>query len=154
MKRYFYIINIIVIFTYIAVLPAASADIFKKYDKVIMINQPKQIGVAYEGGNKVLEFPVMTGDDETTTDPGVYVVKMKDDSYYSRKYDTWMPYSLFFNLKDRKAIHEGEVPPPEVRKKYATHGCIHVESPHIEWLYDWAEEGTTVVVIQGRRDGD
>lgn len=96
----------------------------------------------------------MTGDDETTTNPGIYVVKRKDDSYYSRKYQTWMPYSLFFDLNNRKAIHEGEVPPPAERKEYATHGCIHVESPYIERLYDWAEEGRTVVVIEGWRDGD
>lgn len=135
-------------------MPAAAMDIFKKYGKVIVINQSKQTGVAYENGQKVLEFEVMTGDDENTTPPGAYVVKMKDDTYYSRKYDTWMPYSMFFDMKDRKAIHEGEVPPLEERKKYATHGCIHVESPEIEWLYAWAEENTTAVVILGWRDGD
>lgn len=154
MKRYLFILNIIVILSYIAVLSANTQDIFEKYDKVILINQHKQTGAAYEDGKKILEFPVMTGDDETTTNPGTYVVKMKDDSYYSRKYDTWMPYSIFFDLKNRKAIHEGEVPPPAERKEYATHGCIHVESPYIERLFAWAEEKTTVVIIQGWRDED
>lgn len=154
MKKYLFIINIIIIFTSIYVAPAICIDVFKKYDKVIWINQHKQIGVAYEGGQKVWEFPVLTGDDETTTNPGIYVVKKKDDSYFSHKFDTWMPYSIFFDLKNRKAIHEGVVPSPQARKAYATHGCIHVESPYIEKLYNWAEEGTTVVVIQGWRDED
>lgn len=154
MRRYLFTFSIIVILAHLAVLPAASKDIFKKYDKVILINQHKQTGVAYEAGKKFLEFPVMTGDDEKTTPPGTYAVRMKDDSYYSRKYQVWMPYSIFFDMKDRKAIHEGEVPPPEERKKYATHGCIHVESPYIEELYAWTEENTTVVVIQGWRDAD
>jgi lipoprotein-anchoring transpeptidase ErfK/SrfK len=137
-----------------AVLSAASIDVIQKFDKVILINQHKQIGIAYEYGQKIWEFPVMTGDDETTTNPGIYLVKMKDDSYYSRKYDAWMPYSLFFDLKNMKAIHEGEVPPPAERKDYATHGCVHVESPYIERLYNWADVGTTAVVIQGWRDED
>lgn len=79
---------------------------------------------------------------------------MKDDSYYSRTYDTPMPYSIFFDLKGMKAIHEGEVPPPEKKKELATHGCIHVEPPYIERLYEWADEESTAVVISGWRTGD
>jgi len=131
-----------------------AGDIFKDYGKVIWINQVKQIGIAYENGKKLYEFPVITGDDEYTTDPGIYVVKVMDEDYYSRKYDTPMPYSIFFDYKRRKAIHAGEVPPPELKKDLATHGCIHVEQPYIERLFDWAEEGNTVVVIQGWRSDE
>jgi lipoprotein-anchoring transpeptidase ErfK/SrfK len=154
MKKYLFIISLGIIAIIIFVFPAASMEVFQKYHKVILINQHKQIGAAYEDGQKIWQFPVMTGDDETTTNPGIYVVKMKDDSYYSRKYQTWMPYSMFFDLNNRKAIHEGEVLPPPEGRKYATHGCIHVESPYIERLFDWAEAGRTVVVIEGWRDGD
>jgi lipoprotein-anchoring transpeptidase ErfK/SrfK len=139
---------------HIFVISVEASDIFKDYDKIIWINQPKQIGIAYQEGKKLFEFPVVTGDDETTTNPGIYVIKLKDDNYYSRKYDTPMPYSMFFDLKERKAIHEGEVPPPAIRKEVATHGCIHVEPPHIQRLYDWADEGNTAVVISGWRTGD
>ncbi len=134
--------------------PVAAWDIFEEYDKIIWINQLKQVGVAYEGGKKVLEFPVLTGDDEATTDPGIYLVRLKDEDYYSRKYDTPMPYSLFFDVKNRKAIHEGGVPPRDERRELATHGCVHVEHPHMEWLFDWAEEGKTAVVIYGWRSED
>jgi lipoprotein-anchoring transpeptidase ErfK/SrfK len=145
---------IIVLFVQISVLSAGAFDVFQEFDKIIWIDQPKQIGIAYERGKKVLEFPVVTGDDETTTNPGIYRVKLKDDNYYSRKYDTPMPYSMFFDLKGMKAIHEGEVPPPEVKKELATHGCIHVEPPYIERLYEWADEENTAVVISGWRTGD
>jgi len=111
-------------------------------------------GAAYENGVKIFEFPVITADDETTTNPGIYLVKLKVEDYYSKKYDTAMPYSIFFDLKERKAIHGGEVPPPEERKEWATHGCVHVEMPYIERLFDWAEAGKTAVVIQGWRDAD
>jgi lipoprotein-anchoring transpeptidase ErfK/SrfK len=139
---------------HISGLQADAIDVFKEYEKVIWINQVKQVGIAYQNGKKLIEFPVVTGDDETPTDPGIYVVKMKDDNYYSRKYDTPMPYSIFFDLKGRKAIHEGEVPPPAVKKELATHGCIHVEPPYIERLYEWADEENTAVVISGWRTGD
>ena len=145
---------LIALFTHISVLHTDAVDIFKEYEKVIWINQPKQIGIAYQEGKKLFEFPVITGDDESPTDQGIYVVKLKDDNYYSRKYDTPMPYSIFFDLKGRKAIHEGEVPPTAIKKELATHGCIHVEPPYIQMLYDWADEGETVVVVSGWRTGD
>jgi lipoprotein-anchoring transpeptidase ErfK/SrfK len=152
-NKYFYII-IVVLLAYLLVSPAGAFDVFKEYDKVIWIDQVKQVGIAYEDGKKLFEFPVVTGDDETTTNPGIYTVKLKDPNYYSKTYDTPMPYSIFFDLKGRKAIHEGEVPPPAIRKELATHGCIHVAPPYIERLYEWADEGDTAVVIWGWRTGD
>ena len=151
--NYLYLI-VIALFTCISVLSAEAFDVFKEYEKIIWINQPKQIGIAYQEGKKLFEFPVVTGDDETPTNPGIYVVKLKDDNYYSRTYDTPMPYSIFFDLKGKKAIHEGEVPPPEIKKELATHGCIHVEPPYIERLFEWADEENTAVVISGWRTGD
>ncbi len=135
--------------------PAAPAwDLFQEYDKVIFINQPRQIGTAYEDGRKIREFPVLTGDDECTTNPGIYVIRHKDSDYYSKTYDTPMPYSLFFDWPRRKAIHEGGVPCGAEKRELATHGCIHVEQPDIEWLYHWADEGATAVLISGERSAD
>jgi len=145
---------VIALFMCIPVLSAEAVDVFKEYEKIIWINQPRQVGIAYQEGKKLFEFPIVSGDEETPTNPGIYVVKLKDNNYYSRTYDTPMRYSIFFDLKGKKAIHEGEVPPPEIKKELATHGCIHVEPPYIERLYDWADEGNTVVVISGWRTGD
>jgi lipoprotein-anchoring transpeptidase ErfK/SrfK len=144
----------IILFVHISAFSADAWDIFKEYEKIIWIDQPKQIGIAYQEGKKLFEFPVVTGDDITTTNPGIYVIRLKDESYYSRTYDTPMPFSMFFDLREKKAIHEGEVPPPAKRKDLATHGCIHVEPPHIERLFDWAEVDNTAVVISGWRTGD
>ncbi len=134
--------------------PAGAGDIFQDYDKVIFVNQPRQTGTAYEHGKKVREFPVLTGDDEATTGAGIYVIRVKVADYYSKTYDTPMPYSLFFDWRRRKAIHEGGVPAGAEKREVATHGCIHVESPHMEWLYEWAEEGATALVVAGERSGD
>ncbi|MEJ2672703.1 MAG: L,D-transpeptidase [Deltaproteobacteria bacterium] len=153
MKRHIYCLALI-LFTFIYVLPATAVDVLQQYEKVILIDQIRQVGAAYEEGERVCEFSVITGDDETPTPPGIYVVKAKDADYYSRTYDTPMPYSIFFDYKAKRAIHEGEVPEPELKKQLATHGCIHVEEPYIEWLYDWADVGKTAVVIYGWRTGD
>jgi lipoprotein-anchoring transpeptidase ErfK/SrfK len=134
--------------------PARAADISQQYDKVIWIDQLKQKGEAYERGKKVMEFSVLTGDDETTTDPGIYLVRVKDENYYSRKYQTPMPYSIFFDYTGRKAIHEGQVPPPRKKIGLATHGCVHVEEPYMKRLYDWTEAGRTLVIIMGWRTQD
>ena len=153
MKKYILLFSVALL-TNILLSPTLAADIFQEYEKVIYIDQLKQVGTAYERGKKVREFPVLTGDDETTTDPGIYLVRVKDEDYYSRKYQTPMPYSIFFNYTERTAIHEGEVPSRQKKIGLATHGCVHVEQPHIKWLYDWTEAGRTVVVIMGWRTED
>jgi lipoprotein-anchoring transpeptidase ErfK/SrfK len=147
-------ILISILFVHLFAISIYAGDIFEEYGKIIWINQPTQVGIAYQDGKKLFEFPVVTGDDETPTHPGIYVVKLKDEFYHSRTYDTPMPFSIFFDLKGKRAIHEGEVPPPARRKELATHGCIHVEPPFIERLFDWADEEDTVVIISGRRMGE
>jgi lipoprotein-anchoring transpeptidase ErfK/SrfK len=139
---------------YLAAAPAGAGDIFQRYAKIIVVDQPRQLGFAYENGKKVREFPVLTGDDECPTGQGVYVIRVKEPDYYSKKYDTPMPFSMFFDWRQRKAIHEGGVPPLAKKRELATHGCIHVTQPHIEWLYDWAEEGATALMVLGERSGD
>ena len=145
---------LVALLTNILLSPTLAADMSQEYEKMIYIDQLKQVGTAYERGKKVMEFPVITGDDETTTEPGIYLVRVKDEDYYSRKYQTPMPYSIFFNYKERAAIHGGEVPPPQKKIGLATHGCVHVEQPYITRLYDWTEAGRTWVVIVGRRTQD
>ncbi len=151
MRRYLYVLAII-LFTFIYALPAGAVNVFKHYDKVIWIDQPRQTGTAYEKGQKLFSFPIMSGDDETPTPPGAYVVRVKDANYYSRKYQQPMSYSIFIDFKAKRAIHEGGVPDPKEMSKWATHGCIHVEQPFIKRLFDWAEERKTLIVVRGRRD--
>jgi lipoprotein-anchoring transpeptidase ErfK/SrfK len=153
MKKYIVLFSVVLLTNFL-LSPTFAADSSQEYEKVIWIDQLKQMGTAYERGKKVKEFPVLTGDAETTTEPGTYLVQVKEEDYYSRKYQTPMPYSIFFNYAAKAAIHGGEVPPPPKRIRFATHGCIHVEQPYIEWLYDWTEPGRTLVVIMGRRTQD
>jgi len=151
MKRFIYFLSII-LFSIISAMPAGAVNVFKHYDKVIWIDQPRQIGTAYEKGQKLFSFSILSGDDETPTPPGAYVVKVKDANYYSRKYQQPMSYSIFIDFKAKRAIHEGGVPDLSEIGKWATHGCIHVEQPYIKRLFDWAEARKTIIVIRGKRD--
>ena len=80
MKKYLYFLIIVLIAALYPV--AACADVLQKHDKVIWIDQENQIGAAYGGGRKLLEFPILSGDDETPTPPGTYVVQLKDKTYF------------------------------------------------------------------------
>ena len=114
----------ILLFSIISALPAGAINVFKQYDKVIWIDQPRQTGAAYEKGQKLFSFSILSGDDETPTPPGAYVVKVKDANYYSRKYEQPMSYSIFIDFKAKRAIHEGGVPDPE-RKKQMGHARLY-----------------------------
>ncbi len=151
MRRYLFFLTIILL-TFCYVPPAGAINVFKNYDKVIWIDQPRQTGAAYENGHKLFSFPILSGDDETPTPPGAYVVKVKDPDYYSRHYQQPMPYSIFIDYKAKRAIHEGGVPDRSEMGKWATHGCIHVEEPYAKRLFDWAEVRKTLIVIRGKRD--
>lgn len=150
MKKHIFLFSTALLIN-ILLSPTLGADPFQEYEKVIWIDQVKQTGAAYERGKKLKEFPVLTGDAETVTRPGLYLVRVKQEYYYSRTYQTPMPYSIFYSYPRRAAIHAGEVPRPPKRMWYATHGCIHVEEPYISWLFDWTEAGRTLVVIMGLR---
>ena len=102
MKKYIWLFSVALL-TNLLVSSTLAAEIFQEYEKVIYIDQLKQVGAAYEWGKKVLEFPVITGDDETTTEPGIYLVRVKEEDYYSRQYQTPMPYSIFFNYQREKS---------------------------------------------------
>jgi hypothetical protein len=75
MKKYI-LLFLVALLANIILSQTLAADTFQGYEKVIWIDQLKQVGTAYESSEKlkkVREFPVLTGDDETTTDPGMYV---------------------------------------------------------------------------------
>jgi lipoprotein-anchoring transpeptidase ErfK/SrfK len=153
MKKIHLLVCFIVLFTASALHSETSEEFWR--GKVIFVNQLKQELIAYLDGKELRRFPVTTGDAKLKTPQGIYRVEHKDEKYWSRKYSTRMPYSLFFlwNEKDKMAIHQGVVPrtKKETSQK-ATHGCVHVNGAEdIKWLFDWAEEKATKIVVYGDR---
>ena len=83
-------------------------------------------------------FYALGGTSKHPTPKGTFTVKAKHKSFYSNKYDAPMPRSVFFT--DPCAIHVGSL-------RVKSHGCIHVDWPTGQMLYDYARTGQTKVKI-------
>ena len=83
-------------------------------------------------------FHALGGKDTHRTPRGTFTVNAMHKEFYSRKYDSPMPRSLFFT--EQCAIHVGSL-------RVKSHGCIHVDWPTGELLYRLAKTGKTKVKV-------
>lgn len=155
MKKFHLVVCFFVLFTTSALHSETSKEFWR--GKVIFVDQYRQEIIAYLDGKEQFRFPAITGDAKFKTPQGIYRVERKDPKYWSNQYSAWMPFSLFFiwNERTRIAIHAGVVPPKkDITRQKATHGCVHARDGDAKWLFDWAEEKTTKVIIFGDRSQD
>ena len=88
---------------------------------------------------------VSTGKESTPTLPGIFSIESKRplDRMRGEDYDVPdVPYAMYYD--QGYAIHGAYW-----HRKFGTpmsHGCINVSVDHAEWLFEWASEGTTVVI--------
>lgn len=85
-----------------------------------------------------VEFNVLGGSKTHPTPTGTFTIVAKYESFYSNKYKADMPYSMFFTKMC--AIHAGSL-------RTLSHGCIHVDMTAAAYLFYYAEEGETKVII-------
>lgn len=83
-------------------------------------------------------FPILGGKKSHPTPKGTFTVKAKHYDFYSRKYKSPMPRSVFFT--EQCAIHVGSL-------KVMSHGCIHVDWEAGQAIYDHARTGKTKVKV-------
>lgn len=83
-------------------------------------------------------FHALGGKETHKTPKGTFTVNNKYKEFYSRKYDSPMPRSVFFT--EQCAIHVGSL-------KVKSHGCIHVDWPTGELIYRLAASGKTKVKV-------
>jgi hypothetical protein len=93
-----------------------------------------------DGGTVVRVVHCSTGRPGLETTAGVYHVYLKSLRFYSQEYDSWMPWTSFFNAG--QGLHGYE----EVPSYPASHGCVRLSMPEAPWVYDFATMGTTVIV--------
>ncbi|MFA5925529.1 MAG: L,D-transpeptidase [Parcubacteria group bacterium] len=155
MKKFHLLVFFLVLFSASALRSETSEEFWR--GKVIFVNQLTQELITYQDGKELRRFDVIMGDAKFKTPQGIYRVQHKDRKYWSNQYSTWMPNSLFFiwDEKTRMAIHAGIVPlNKEITRQKATHGCVHARNNDAEWLFDWAEEKATKIIIYGDRSQD
>jgi len=81
--------------------------------------------------------PVATGRASLPTPAGIFQVQDKVRDSWSKPYQSWMPWAVYFNGGD--AFHED---PVDVR----SHGCVHLGSSNAEYFYNYLQVGNEVQV--------
>ena len=83
-------------------------------------------------------FYALGGKSTHPTPKGTFTVKSKYVDFYSRKYKSPMPLSVFFT--DQCAIHVGSL-------RVSSHGCIHVDGEAAQFIFGYAVPGRTKVRV-------
>lgn len=114
-------------------------------ERWIEINVARQRLIAWEGNTPVYAVIVSTGKASTPTPTGVFQIYAKRHPERMRGpgYDVPdVPHAMYYHRG--YAIHGAYW-----HNRFGTpvsHGCTNVATDHAQWLYNWAEVGTPVVV--------
>ncbi len=124
----------------------------KKLPQKIVINTANQTLTPYLKGIPLAVFPVSTGKKGYETPVGKYKINNKVKRAWSRRYGLWMPYWMSF-IGGLYGIHELPEWPGGIKEganhlgRPVSHGCVRLGVGPAEWLYNWADIGTEVEVI-------
>jgi lipoprotein-anchoring transpeptidase ErfK/SrfK len=126
--------------------------------KVIVISLSRQVLTAYQDGNAVLTTLVATGRPQLPTPPGVYHIFRRYSPYlmvspwaYGSPWwyaPAWTNFAMEF-IGGGYFIHDAPWRSwygPGANLYNGTHGCVNVPYGAMATLWNWAPNGTTVVV--------
>lgn len=124
------------------------------YHKLILVSLSQQHLWVCQGHRQLNETPVTTGrtNNGDQTPVGSWRVQAKQrDRYlvgpgYKDYVKYWLPFNGDFGLHDAswQTMPFGS---PDYRTR-GSHGCVHVPTPTMAWLYHWATVGGTVVTVE------
>ncbi len=113
----------------------------------IEVDLSEQHLFAWKGKNLTFTTVISTGKAQTPTYPGIYTIQRKYplDRMRGEDYDIAdVPSVLYF---DRGYALHGAY----WHNNFGTpvsHGCINLPTSNAEWLFDWAQIGTTLIIHQ------
>ncbi len=126
--------------------------------KVIVISLSRQVLTAFQDGNAVLTTFVATGRPQLPTPPGVYHIFARYSPYkfispwpYGSPFwypSAWTSFAMEF-IGGGYFIHDAPWRSwygPGANLYNGTHGCVNVPYSPMAMLWNWAPNGTTVVV--------
>lgn len=111
----------------------------------IEVDLSRQRLIAWEAGRQVYSTPISTGKRSTPTPTGTFAIESKDRSAHMRGRDYDVPHvpnTMYF--AGGYAIHGAYW-----HNRFGTpvsHGCINLPVSESRKLFNWADEGTRVVV--------
>jgi lipoprotein-anchoring transpeptidase ErfK/SrfK len=129
--------------------------------KVITLNLTLQEAVFYQDGCAVRATPITTGRALLRTPTGRFHVFYKTSPF--QFISPWPPSSPFYYYPSWTSwvmefasggyfIHDapwepgGEYGPGSENSSGASHGCVHIPTPTMQWLYQWTPNGTPVII--------
>jgi len=110
----------------------------------------KQLLYYYLGDKQIGSFPISSGKSSTPTPKGEFKIINKHQKAWS-SYGLWMPYWLGLGT-GRFGFHELPIWPNGYREGEdhlgipVSHGCIRLGVGPAEFLYNWSEVGTKVLI--------
>jgi L,D-transpeptidase-like protein len=130
--------------------------------KVLVVSLSAQEMVAYQDGCAVRATPVTTGRPQLPTPAGTFHVFYKTSPFtmvspWPQPSPFWYPTTTVAQVMEFDwggyFIHDADWESPsaygpgsENNPYAASHGCIHVPTPTMQWLYSWTPVGTEVIV--------
>jgi len=119
-------------------------------EKKIVVLIDRQVIQVYQDGKLLDEFDCVTGKNGSTK-KGIFKIEYRGNAnYMSKTYNVLMPYPLFFD--DGRAIHGTSMATIRSYSKWlgldgiGTHGCVGVTDSTAEWLFNWAPNGTPIII--------
>lgn len=143
---------LIVLLLIFYIFPASALAQIYTTEKLITVDTGKQMLYAWEGGKIVYETPVATGLPKSPTIRGTFKIYLKYQnqplmrgvSPYTGKYAYKnVPHVMYFHQS--YGIH-GVYWHNKFGRR-ASNGCVNVPLPAAEWLFNFAPQGTTVMVF-------
>jgi lipoprotein-anchoring transpeptidase ErfK/SrfK len=104
------------------------------------IHTYQQVLLLVKDGRTVRAIHVSTGGPGTPTPHGNFRVTSRQRMSFSRPFEVWMPFALYF--VGGIALHEY----PDVPPWAASHGCVRMPAGEAEAVFRWAGPGTPVWV--------
>ncbi len=126
-------------------------------NKRIRVSISQQRMWAYENGQLLREHVISTGITDSPTQPGVFQVQTHELNAYASNWDLWMPHFLgiyeawpgFMNgFHGLPVLSSGVRLWADILGRPASYGCIILDLDDAEWLYNGAENGVVVEIVE------
>lgn len=108
----------------------------------VRVDLTRQLVSVFRGGHEIGSAVILFGTDGKPTPTGSFTILEKRADYHSRSYDAPMPFMLRLT-DDGVAIHGSNV-----RKGFATHGCIGIPLVFARLLFAATHKGDIVAILR------
>lgn len=108
----------------------------------VRVDLTRQLVSVFRAGHEIGSAVILYGTDGKPTPTGSFTILEKRADYHSRSYDAPMPFMLRLT-NDGVAIHGSNV-----RKGFATHGCIGIPLDFAKKLFAATHKGDIVAILR------